>query len=274
MRLASLQAAIEANGVAVAANLKAFRLGRLLAERPDEIELLAQAAAPQRDSLRLSETTAELVQRRVADLTAYQDDAYAKHFEEVLGRVSRAEQRVFPGRTKLTDAVARNYYKLLAYKDEYEVARLFTDGAFLDTVRAAFSGDYKLQFHMAPPIFSRLDPATGRPKKRKFGPWMLAALRVLAQFKALRGTAFDPFGYSAERKAERALIADYEQTMAMVADGLTTENYDEALAICRVPEEIRGYGPVKDTAMAAASALQLELIARFERSERRLPRRH
>ena len=270
VRLASLEAAIQANGVAVAANLNAFRLGRLLAERPDEIELLAQAGAPQRDSLLLSETTAELVQRRVADLTAYQDNAYAKRFEEVVGRVSRAEQRVFPGRTTLTEAVARNYYKLLAYKDEYEVARLFTDGAFLNIIRAGFSGDYKLQFHMAPPIFARLDPATGRPKKRKFGPWMLTALRVLAQFKALRGTAFDPFGYSAERTAERALIADYEQTMAMVADGLTPGNYEEALAVCRVPEEIRGYGPVKEKAMAVSAALQLELMARFESSEQRL----
>ena len=270
VKVASLDAAITRNKVAVPANLQAFRLGRLLAEQPEKVEALARAAAPERDSLHLSETTAELIQRRAGDLVAYQDHAYGLRFEDWVGRVSRAEQRVFPGRSELTQAVARNYYKLLAYKDEYEVARLFTDGAFLDNLRSAFEGNYKLRFHMAPPIFSRIDPATGRPKKRKFGPWMLPALRLLARFKGLRGSAFDPFGYGAERKAERALIKEYEQTMAMVAERLSRANYDAAIALCRAPEEIRGYGPVKHAAMEAAAAARPGLTARFERPEQRM----
>jgi len=263
VHLASLERAIEASGVAVAANLHAFRLGRLLAVRPHEIDKLVEAATPRRDSLRRSETTAELVQRRAGDLVAYQDAAYARRFEQWVERVSRSEQRVSPGQTKLTEAAARNYYKLLAYKDEYEVARLFTDGAFLKTVRSTFEGKYSLRLHLAPPVFSRNDPATGRPKKRRFGPWMLSALRVLARLKRLRGTPFDPFGYSAERKAERALIAEYEEAMGLVVRDLGQANLEEALALLQLPDAIRGYGPVKLAALDAYSAARPAVVEAF-----------
>src|SRR5262249_3333861 len=150
------------------------------------------------------------VQRRARDLVAYQNEAYARRYRDLVDRVSRAEQQHRPGQTALTEAVARNYYKLLAYKDEYEVARLFSDGSFMDQVRAGFEGDYTLPFHMAPPLLSRIDPGSGRPRKRSFGPVMLRLLGILARLKGLRGTPFDMFGYSAERREERRLIADYE----------------------------------------------------------------
>ncbi|WP_197063590.1 indolepyruvate ferredoxin oxidoreductase family protein [Novosphingobium malaysiense] len=260
----ALERAIEANGVAVKANLKVFALGRLLAHDRTAVQALADAAKPESASVILSESLEDRVVRRESDLVSYQDAALAERYRKLVDAVRAREQAAVPGSTDLTDAVARNFYKLLAYKDEYEVARLFSDGAFLDTVKQGFSGDYKLRFHMAPPVLSRIDPATGRPKKRSFGPWMLHAMRWLAKGKVLRGTLFDPFGYTRERRAERALMDRYEGLIEDIVDRLSPANMDAALALARWPEAIRGYGPVKEQAMAQTLASLPELRAAFD----------
>ena len=260
----SIENAIEENGVAVPMNLKAFALGRLLAHNPDAVNQLIDDGKSLTESTRLSETAAELVDRRRRDLVAYQNEAYAKRYSALVEKVSRAEQHLFPNSTALTETIARNYYKLMAYKDEYEVARLFTDGNFLKSVRQNFSGDYKLKFHMAPPIISELDPATGRPKKREFGAWMLFALGMIAKLRGLRGTSLDIFGRSDERRAERQLIKDYEQSVDEMLEVLTVQNYDAAVALANWPDKIRGYGPVKEQGMADAATEREALHAEFE----------
>jgi indolepyruvate ferredoxin oxidoreductase len=231
---------------------------------------MARSGHAPRDSLILSESAAELIARRTRDLVAYQDEAYAGRYTALVDRVRRADQQIAPGRSDLTETVARNYYKLLAYKDEYEVARLFGDGTFLETVRKTFTGDYKLQFHMAPPLISRIDPATGRPKKRRFGPTMLPILKALAKLKRLRGTPLDIFGYNVERRMERRLIAEYESTVDDVLAQLTIENYDRAVAVCRVPEMIRGFGPIKAASIAAAARETSARLSVLRSPERRL----
>jgi len=178
-------------------------------------------------------------------------------------RARRREAEAAPGRAGLAEAVARNFFKLMAYKDEYEVARLYADGEFLRQVDAAFDGALTFEFHLAPPLFARPDPATGEPRKMRFGPWMLKALGLLAKFRGLRGSPLDIFGYSAERRAERALISDYERLLDEVLGALTLDNHAFAVALASIPEKIRGYGPVKMRHLAAAKAEEADLLARF-----------
>jgi indolepyruvate ferredoxin oxidoreductase len=151
----------------------------------------------------------------------------------------------------------------MAYKDEYEVARLYTDGEFLKNLRHQFAGDFRLNFHLAPPLFAARDPATGRLKKRAYGPWMFKAFGLLARLKFLRGTALDPFGRTTERRMERQLIEDFMITMRELASGLTAENQSLAAEIARLPERIRGYGHIKDAAIAAAKDREAALLAAF-----------
>jgi len=263
----ALDRAIEANGVNVKGNLLVFKLGRLLAQDPEKVRRLANENAPQQDSLVLSETLDQLVERRMRDLSAFQNDAVASWYRERVDLIRGREVQISAGTLPLTNAVARNLFKLIAYKDEYEVARLFTDGAFLKGVRQTFAGRYRLRFHMAPPIFARTDPNTGRPKKREFGPWMMIAMRWLAKGKVLRGTAFDPFGRSPERRAERALVREYERVIADIAAQLTKDNAPAALALARWPEAIRGYGPVKEQSIAKARASLPALVDAFHHAE-------
>ncbi|MGF6229843.1 indolepyruvate ferredoxin oxidoreductase [Inquilinus ginsengisoli] len=253
----ALERAIELNGTAVAMNKAAFLWGRRAAHDLARVERLA--TPPQEQGHRLSRTLDEAIARRVEQLTAYQDAAYAARFSTLVGKVRAAEAKL--GREDLTDAVARNYYKLLAYKDEYEVARLYTDGSFLKQIEAQFEGDYKLQFHLAPPNFSEKDPDTGHLKKRAFGPWMLKAFKLLARMKRLRGTALDPFGRTEERKTERQLIADYEAVVEELLARLGPDTHAVCVAIARVPEQIRGYGHIKDEALDKAKAREAELLA-------------
>jgi indolepyruvate ferredoxin oxidoreductase len=203
----------------------------------------------------------EVIERRVALLTAYQDAGYARRYKSLVDRVRKAEAGKVPGSTGLTEAVARYYAKLLAYKDEYEVARLYSDPAFMQKIAGMFEGDYRLKFHLAPPILSRPDPVTGEAKKREFGPWMMKAFGALAKLKFLRGTAFDVFGHTAERRSERQLIADYEKTVEELVASLTRENHATAVAIAAIPEEIRGFGHVKARHLAAAKKKEGELLA-------------
>ena len=175
-----------------------------------------------------------------------------------------------PGRSALTEAVARYYFKLLAYKDEYEVARLYTDGAFRAQLERQFAGRPQLEIHLAPPLFAARDPATGQLRKTAYGPWMLRAMALLARGKRLRGTAFDPFGRSAERRTERRLIADYRAVVEELLAGLTLDNHDLAVEIARLPEQIRGYGHVKQRHLDSVRRREAELLALFRAPATRL----
>ena len=186
------------------------------------VESIAQpAAATASDARHLSETFDETVERRTKFLTAYQNAAYAARYRKWADTVKAAEAAHGPGKCGLADAVARYLFKLMAYKDEYEVARLYTDGAFHKQVENEFDGNsLRFEFHLAPPLLARRDKTTGLPRKMSFGPWLLPAFRLLAKLKGLRGTPFDPFGRSIERRTERKLIADYEAMLDEVLAGL------------------------------------------------------
>ena len=253
---ASLDRAIELNGAAVEMNRQAFLWGRRAA-----IDLAAvQREVSPAPVIRLRpESLDERIARRAEELTAYQDAAYARRYTDFVARVRAAEAPL--GSEALTDAVARNYFKLLAYKDEYEVARLFADPAFRAGIDARFEGEYTLRFHLAPTFLARPDPDSGRIKKKVFGPWMETALRWLAKARRLRGTPFDPFGYHPERKAERALIAQYEADIGALLGGLDAEGLRRAVALARLPEEIRGFGHVKAWSMKKAAEKRAALLA-------------
>jgi indolepyruvate ferredoxin oxidoreductase len=195
-------------------------------------------------------------------LTAYQDAAYAVRYKDLVDKVRRVESEHIGG-TKLTEAVARYYAKLMAYKDEYEVARLHSNPAFMQKIESMFEGDYKVVFHLAPPILNKPDPATGEAKKSKFGPWMLRVFGLLAKFKGLRGTPLDIFGGTEERRTERALISEYAATVEQLLAGLTPANHALAVEIASIPETIRGYGHVKIRHLKLAEKQRAELLAKF-----------
>jgi indolepyruvate ferredoxin oxidoreductase len=209
----------------------------------------------------LSESLDETVERRVKFLTAYQNTAYADRYRRLVEKAKAAEAARAPGKCGLADAVARYLFKLMAYKDEYEVARLYTDGSFRKQVESQFDGDnLRFEFHLAPPLVARRDQATGLPRKMSFGPWMLPAFRLLAKLKGLRGTPFDPFGRSVERRTERKLIADYEAMLDEILAKLTPENHHLAVGLAVIPEKIRGFGHVKQRHLAAAKADEAALL--------------
>jgi len=267
---AAIVRAIELNEAAVESNKQSFRWGRLAALEPERVSQLAiPRAVP--ETQRLSESLDELIARRTKFLTDYQDAAYAKRYTDLVATVRLAESTKTPGESALAEAVARYYFKLLAYKDEYEVARLYTQTDFTERVAAQFEGDYTLKFSLAPPIFAKPDPVTGEARKRAFGPWMMGAFRMLAKMKGLRGTALDPFGKTAERKRERALIAEYEALVAELLAKLAPQNHTLAVALARIPEEIRGYGHVKDRHLAPAKKKEAELLEKFRSAQPAAP---
>lgn len=243
---AAINRAIELNGVAVAANRAAFDSGRLAAHQPDALDSALRPRA-QVVQLHVPESFDRAVSRRIEDLTAYQDARYARTYQDVVEAVAARERELAPeAKTpRLAMAVARGLFKLMAYKDEYEVARLYTGEAFQAQLKGQFEGDYSLRFHMAPPIFARKDPRTGVPRKMTLGPRTMSALKLLTRLKGLRGTWFDPFGHTAERKMERALVAEYRQTIDQLLVGLTRDNIAQAATIAGLAETIRGYGHVK-----------------------------
>jgi indolepyruvate ferredoxin oxidoreductase len=260
----AISKAIELNGAAVKANKLAFAWGRLAAQEPALV-----AGEAEIEPKRAPESIDEIIQRRVDFLTGYQDRAYAERYRSLVERVRDAESRRTPGFASLTEAVARYYFKLLAYKDEYEVARLYTDGGFKRALEKEFEGDLRLDFHLAPPFLAKPDPATGRPKKRRFGGWTMALFRVLARLKGLRGTPLDPFGRTEERRMERRLIAEYEAIVETLIAGLTPINHALAVALARIPDGIRGFGPVKLESVRKAKAEEAALLARFRLPESR-----
>src|SRR5690606_27283150 len=214
------------------------------------------------DDARLSRSLDELVARRAAFLTDYQNAAYAKRYTDFVAKVRDAERAKSPGSTDLTEAVARYYFKLMAYKDEYEVARLYTSGDFRRKLEQQFDGDYKLHFHLAPPLLAKKN-AKGELVKKEYGPWVFTAFKVLARLRGLRGGALDVFGYTAERRMERRLIDDYEQTVGGLLDALDAGNAGLAAEIASIPEHIRGYGHVKEAHLHKAKAREAELLARW-----------
>jgi len=226
------------------------------------VEAMVAAARKPTETRHISESLQETVDRRAAFLTDYQDSAYAHRYRMAVARIQKAEMERTPGQTALTDAVARYFFKLMAYKDEYEVARLNTDGSFLKQLQAEFDGDIRLEFHLAPPLLGKKD-AQGNPVKTAFGPWMLKAFAALAKLKRLRGTRLDIFGYSAERRMERQLIGEYEGMIDYVAARLNPANHAIALGLAAIPEKIRGFGHVKERHLAAALAEREALMARF-----------
>jgi len=259
---ASIERAIELNGVAVEFNLKSFVWGRRAAVELERVRRIAMPAEVIPIGQHLSRNLDELVERREKLLADYQDAAYGARYRTLVGRVRRTEQEQ-TGSTLLTEAVARYYAKLMAYKDEYEVARLHGDPKFAQAISDQFEGDYRLVFHLAPPLLARTDPATGEPRKMRFGPWMLTAMRWLSKLKGLRGTALDPFGRTDERRTERALIGEYEQAIETLLGGLTRDNLPLAVEIASLPEQIRGYGHIKARSVAEARRKRDELFARW-----------
>jgi indolepyruvate ferredoxin oxidoreductase len=260
----AIEKAIEMNGEAVPMNLAAFRYGRRAAIDPKALEALVKPQhGVENDSLKLSQSFDETVARRVEFLTAYQSARYARRYRKWVEKVKAAEAEKAPGQCGLAEAVARYLFKLMAYKDEYEVARLYSDTSFIERVKSSFDGKLSFEFHLAPPLLAKIDPATGEPKKKSYGPWMLTAFGVLKRFRFLRGTPFDPFGHSPERKSERRLVADYEALLATIVADLTPENHAAAVALAAIPEKIRGYGPVKQRHLAAAKAEEAALREQF-----------
>ncbi len=258
---ASIEKAIEMNGEAVAMNQAAFRWGRRAALDAAAVENAIPTPAAQDENRRLSESLDEMIERRVAFLTDYQNAAYARRYSNLVAKVRDAERTMAPGQTGLAEAVARNLFKLMSYKDEYEVARLYTDGTFQKQIAGTFEpGSMRFEFHLAPPLLAHVDKTTGEPRKMSFGPWMLRLFGVMKHFKALRGTPIDPFGYSSERRTERQLIADYEALLAEILSKLNTDNHPLAVGLAVIPEKIRGFGHVKARNLKAAKADEAALL--------------
>ena len=252
--LAAIRRAIEINAVAVKANLAALDSGRTAAVDLAAVQRAAAPAQAVKFVKSVDLPLGDLIASRRARLVGYQDEAYAARYEKLVRVVQQAEQKTGAGKQTFTRAVAMNAYKLMAYKDEYEVARLYSGGEFERSVRAQFDGELKLSFHLAPPIFSRRDPVTGHLIKRKFGAWMMPAFRMLAGLKGLRGGALDLFGHSPERRDERLLVELYSGLVEQLVTKLDTVGYDKALALAKVPEVIRGFGHVKERGMREAYA--------------------
>jgi len=256
---ASILKAIELNGVAVDANQQAFSWGRRAAVDLAQVEKVALPAKPV--VVQMPQNLETLIRRRVAFLTDYQNAAYAKRYEDLVTKVRNAETALGAG-DALGKVVAKYLFKLMAYKDEYEVARLYTNGDFEKRLNDAFEGDFKLSYNLAPPLFSKRD-AHGHLVKSRYGAWMRPAFRLLAKLKGLRGTPLDPFGRTAERRMERNLIRDYEALVAEMLASLSQKNHRTAVELASLPERIRGFGHVKERNIATVAAEREQLIRQF-----------
>ncbi|MCC2597044.1 indolepyruvate ferredoxin oxidoreductase family protein [Pusillimonas sp. MFBS29] len=249
LSLQAIMHALKLNGVAVQANQDAFQIGRLAASRPQELTPRGRARE-QAVVIHFPESLEDIMARCRTALTDYQDAAYAKQHSDLVAQVLAAERSLKPqGRPRLAIAVAQSLYKLMAYKDEYEVARLFTDGSFRKALHEQFEGDFSLRFHLAPPVLARRDPHTGIHRKVSFGPATEKFLRVLAHGKVLRGTWLDIFSYTSERKTERKLVGEYQAALRDMLGNLNARNYDAALELADLPQIVRGYGHIKMSAV-------------------------
>ncbi len=264
----AIERAIEINGVAVKMNRQAFLWGRRAAHDLKAVEAIIGRSA---EEVPLRESLDEMVERRARFLEDYQNAQWAETYRDYLKVVRVAEVEKAPGKDELSRAVAKSLFKLMSYKDEYEVARLYTDGNFEREVRQKFSGDYRLNFHLAPPLLANRDPETGDLRKAQYGPWMMTAFGMLAKFKGLRGTPFDPFGRTRERQTERALIGEYRKTIDQVLAGLQPANRGLAVEIAEVALSIRGFGHVKERNLAQAKAREAALLDAYRAGKKRAP---
>ncbi|MFV8783722.1 indolepyruvate ferredoxin oxidoreductase family protein [Microbulbifer sp. SA54] len=244
----ALERAVELNGVAVESNLRAFRAGRLLAENPNAINQLLAPEQPVKIVDQV-ETVDALVERLAGELKAYQSGAYAKVFHRAITTLHASEKQLAGSDGSLTRAAAASLFKAMAYKDEYEVARLYSGESFQRQLRETFSGDYRLNFLMAPPLLARPD-ASGKVRKITLGPWLAKLLPVLAKGKVIRGTLLDIFGYTAERREERRWAREVRNAVLLVASGLNDSNRDQAMALLSLPQQVRGYGHVRAASYA------------------------
>jgi indolepyruvate ferredoxin oxidoreductase len=253
--------AIELNAVAVENNKLAFSLGRLAAADPQAIASLL-AGEQMADTAPQPESLDTIIARGVTHLTGYQNAGYAKRFEDFVRGVVAREQPIDPN-LPFSRAVAQSLMKLMAYKDEYEVARLYTDGEFIKSLQHQFEGDVQLEFYMAPPVLSRSKHGQA-PKKVRLGGWMMPAMKLLAQGRRLRGTALDFFGRTQERRMERELVDSYRARIDEIASQLAPERLKAACDIASLPLSMRGFGHVKLANVAVARAREAELLHRFD----------
>jgi indolepyruvate ferredoxin oxidoreductase len=260
LRLQSLDRALELNQVSLEENRRAFIWGRLVASDAKVLEELVAAQSPRA----IPRTLDAIVEHRAAHLARYQDAAYAARYRALVERVRRAEQPLCGnGPLALSEAVARVYAQLLAYKDEYEVARLYTDGSFRKQLESQFEGDYRVEYQLAPPLFARRDPETGRLRKHGYGRWIVPGFRLLAALRSLRGTPLDVFGYLPERRRERAWIARYESAIEELLANLRSDNLSLARDIAALPEGVRGFDVVKDRNAEGVEKRLTSLLERF-----------
>jgi indolepyruvate ferredoxin oxidoreductase len=261
---AALLRAIELNGVAVESNKRSFLWGRRAAVDFKRVE--KTATPTQAVVVQMPQSLETVIKKRVEFLTGYQDAAYAASYEALVAEVRAKETSLGLG-NKLSTAVAKSLFKLMSYKDEYEVARLYTDGRFVEQLKTQFEGDFSLKFNLAPPLFAKKD-AKGHLVKAEYGSWMWKAFQLLAKFKGLRGGAFDIFGYTEERKMERALITEYRAVVAELMAGLSAGNHEQAVAVAALPERIRGFGHVKEKAVAEYKMAKAKMMAAFKGGDR------
>ena len=278
----ALMRAIELNGAAVEMNRKAFNWGRMAVH---DLAVVKQAAgigavtlgAPSGanesatasafiDNGTITKSLDETIALRVKFLTEYQDAAYAQQYQSFVEKIRSAENRHMASKTGLSEATAKYLFKLMAYKDEYEVARLYTTGDFEKRIKETFDGDFKIKFNLAPPMFSKKD-SNGHLIKQEYGSWIFTAFKIMTKLKGLRGGAFDIFGKTEERKMERQLIVDYRNTIEELINSLNSANYALAVEIAKVPEHIRGYGHVKEQHFAKAKARKEDLLLQWRNPE-------
>ena len=263
--LNALLQAIKLNGVAVEANTLCFNWGRQAAVDPDSLAKLVGELDG--EAKPFDEPLDAVIERRSKFLTDYQDEAYADRYRKLVDQVSQAEQKLMPGESRMTQAVAKVYFRLMAIKDEYEVARLFTNGDFEKELQERFEGDFEIVFHMAPPVFTNFgrggEKDGARPVKKAFGGMLWRGMKFLAKNKKLRGTALDIFGRTEERKTERRLITEYEDTIQKLLAGLDKNSYEQAVEIATILEMVRGYGPVKEKTIIQARELHDKLMNAF-----------
>ena len=261
----AIERALEINGMGIESNKAAFLWGRHTVLEPG---LVAQRAGLTNSVEQLATGLDDVISYREQFLVEYQNSKYSARYRAVVERVRQAEQRVQPGSNELASAVARSYFKLLAYKDEYEVARLHVKTSFLSDTSAEFLGKARLKFYLSPPLFARPDPITGRPRKYEFGAWVVPVFRVLAELKVLRGTPLDLFGYTTERRSDLRLICEYEDLIERFVDELDSTRMELAIALAQLPQSVRGYGPVKSASIQSVDMLKKELLEFWNEPER------
>jgi len=266
LSLEAIDRAIALNGVAVDSNRQSFAWGRIAAS---DMALVDDALPhPLKDDAPLSDLD-DIIRFRADYLTAYQDRRLADKYRAAVQKIRDLETGLGAKDASLTKAVAQNYFKLLAIKDEYEVARLYTNGEFEKNLQRQFDGDFTIHFHMAPPLFAKRD-SKGHLRKMEFGGWMLRALKLLARLRGLRGTAFDIFGRTAERKKERQLISEYENLLAVFGKTLTADKIAVATALAAIPSEIRGFGHVKEKAIEISTKKTIELLHHYHSGDKHM----